>query len=86
MDKKNGFEDKLKRLEQIVAQLESGELSLEDSLKRFEEGTRLVKQAGAQLAKAEQKMRLLTKDGEGRVTGSEALDDLPEGGGDGTES
>ncbi|HEX6771120.1 MAG TPA: exodeoxyribonuclease VII small subunit, partial [Acidobacteriaceae bacterium] len=35
------FEDSLKRLETIVAQLEEGDLPLEDSLKLFEEGMRL---------------------------------------------
>jgi len=37
------FEAALKRLEDLVAELESGRLSLEDSLSRFEEGMRLSK-------------------------------------------
>lgn len=59
-EKKLSFEEAMGRLEQIVAQLERGESSLEESLTLFEEGTKLMKQCGTLLDKAEQKVNKLT--------------------------
>ncbi len=60
------FEKKLSRLEEIVAKMESGELSLEDSLKFFEEGVKLSRECNAQLSQAEQKVKtLLSVDADG---------------------
>jgi exodeoxyribonuclease VII small subunit len=53
------FEKKLDRLEKIVEVMEGGELSLEDSLKNFEEGVKLSRECQEQLTKAEQKVKLL---------------------------
>lgn len=53
------FEKKLARLEEIVAKMEAGDLSLEDSLKSFEEGVKLSRECTAQLSQAEQKVKLL---------------------------
>lgn len=53
------FEKKLSRLEEIVHKMEGGDLSLEDSLKFFEEGVKLSRECNAQLAQAEQKVKLL---------------------------
>lgn len=53
------FEKKLGRLEEIVAKMESGELSLEDSLKLFEEGVKLSRECNGQLSDAEQKVQIL---------------------------
>lgn len=59
------FEDNLAALESIVAQLESGELSLEDSLKQFEQGIALTRACQESLAAAEQKVQvLMSKNGE----------------------
>ena len=44
------FESSLKKLEQIVAKLEDGDISLEDSVKSFEEGIGLVKECQKQLS------------------------------------
>lgn len=49
----------MKRLEEIVAQLESGDASLEDALKLFEEGTKLMAKCTAMLDSAEQKVTTL---------------------------
>ena len=57
--KKISFEDSLKRLEEIVAHLEEGDLPLEQSLALFEEGTALVKSCSALLDEAEQKVLIL---------------------------
>ena len=56
----------MQRLEEIVKKLESGELSLEDSLKIFEEGMGLVGVCSKKLEEAEQKVTLLVKEGEGK--------------------
>jgi exodeoxyribonuclease VII small subunit len=53
------FEKKLARLEEIVGKMEGGELSLEDSLKFFEEGVKLSRECNSQLAAAEQKVKVL---------------------------
>ncbi len=65
------FEEALKRLENVVAELEKGNLPLEDSLKKFEEGIGLVRFLEGKLKETEQKIEILTKDKEGKVTGKE---------------
>lgn len=59
------FEENLARLEEIVSALEKGDAKLAESLKLFEEGTKLVNDCGAMLDKAEQKVRKLTKGPDG---------------------
>ena len=54
-----GFEEALKRLTAIVERLESGELSLEQSLSLFEEGTRFSRTSQAQLDSAEKRVEEL---------------------------
>lgn len=54
------FEKAMARLEQIVAALESGKASLDDSLKLFEEGTKLTAYCSRLLKEAEQKIVKLT--------------------------
>ncbi len=53
------FEAAMSRLEALVAQMESGELTLEQSVAVFEEGVTLSKQAQAALQAAEQKVKIL---------------------------
>ena len=55
------FEESLKQLETIVAQLERGDLPLEDSVKIFEEGMRLSSECKKQLEEAEGKVEILVK-------------------------
>jgi exodeoxyribonuclease VII small subunit len=55
------FEKKLSRLEEIVSKMEGGDLSLEDSLKLFEEGVKHSRECHEQLTKAEEKVKLLLK-------------------------
>ena len=67
--KQPAFEASLERLENIVESLESGELSLEDSLKVFEEGVALTRSCQKSLADAEQKVRQLTlENGDANLT------------------
>jgi exodeoxyribonuclease VII small subunit len=61
------FEQSLKKLEAIVAQMERGDVSLEDSVKLFEEGSRLADQCKQQLAEAEGKVEILIKQRNGAM-------------------
>jgi exodeoxyribonuclease VII small subunit len=65
-DKPQSFEQALDRLEQIVEQIESGEVPLEESIEKYEEGTKLVKQCRRILDTAEHKIQLLTKGEDGQ--------------------
>ncbi|HZC68514.1 MAG TPA: exodeoxyribonuclease VII small subunit [Nitrospirales bacterium] len=60
------FEEALARLEAIVAELERGELPLEDSMRIFEEGIKLSKVCLKMLEEAERKVEVLVKDKDGR--------------------
>ena len=62
------FEEALEKLEAIVEQMESGELTLETLLTRFEEGTKLAKVCQAKLAEAELKVQQLEKNSAGELT------------------
>jgi len=53
------FEKALENLEQLVSSMESGELSLEDSLKAFETGIKLTRECQTALKEAEQKIQIL---------------------------
>ena len=53
------FEQNLNKLEEIVEKMESGNLSLDESLKAFEEGVRLSKDCNEKLNQAEQKVKVL---------------------------
>ena len=61
------FESALQDLEQVVDRLESGELSLEDSLDAFEKGVGLVKYCNQKLSEVEKKVELLVKDKDGSL-------------------
>jgi exodeoxyribonuclease VII small subunit len=79
------FEVALAELESVVEQLESGDLSLEDSLATFEKGVGLVRYCNQKLTEVEKKVELLINDKEGRLklktlsleaaTGNEELDE-----------
>jgi exodeoxyribonuclease VII small subunit len=72
--KKTSFEDNMNRLEEIVEQLESGNLPLEDSVKLYKEGMALCAKCGADLAKVEQDVKKVTETAQGDVK----LDLFPE--------
>lgn len=63
MAQKN-FETSMKRLEEIVHELEKGDLPLEESLKVFEEGMNLIKFCSEKLEEVEQKVTMLVKEGD----------------------
>ena len=62
------FEEALKKLENIVEAMESGDLPLETLLQRFEEGTRLVKFCQSRLEQAELQIQKLEKNSAGQIT------------------
>jgi exodeoxyribonuclease VII small subunit len=54
-----GFEATLAELEKLVAQMEAGELPLEDALRNFERGVQLTRECQQELQKAQQKVEIL---------------------------
>ncbi|MFP4521416.1 MAG: exodeoxyribonuclease VII small subunit [Fibrobacterota bacterium] len=58
---KTDFEESMKKLEQIVQEMESGELTLEKSIEKFEEGVKLAGICGKVLGDSEQKINELIK-------------------------
>ena len=58
----------MKKLEQIVQELESGELPLEDAMKKFEEGIQLSKFCFKKLDETERKITILMQDAEGKIS------------------
>jgi exodeoxyribonuclease VII small subunit len=60
------FEASLEALEQIVRQLESGDLPLEKSLELFEQGIRLSRDCQDRLSQAERRIEVLMRDNQGR--------------------
>src|SRR5271170_7497437 len=61
------FEDELKDLEATVAQIDSGELSLEDSIAAFERGVGLVRALNQKLDEVERKVELLMRNAQGEL-------------------
>jgi exodeoxyribonuclease VII small subunit len=59
------FEQAISELEKIVEELEQGELSLEDSIKKFEKGMKLSKLCNDKLNQVEQKLKKLVKTEDG---------------------
>ena len=67
MKENKNFEDMMKDLEQIAKDLENGELSLDESVKKFEEGMEISKSCSKILEDAEKKITILIKDSNGNV-------------------
>lgn len=65
MVKKQSFEASLKELEEIVKEMESGNLSLEEAIKKYEHGIKQSKYCNAFLNTTERKIMLLAKDKDG---------------------
>lgn len=66
-EKKKNFETSLNDLEKIVRKLEDGELSLEESLKLFEDGVKLSRECQERLNQAERRIEVLLKDSNGEI-------------------
>lgn len=68
------FEDAMKELEQVVGQLERGDVALDDSIKLYERGAELKARCEAKLKEAEEKVAKITLDGNGQPAGTAPLD------------
>lgn len=64
---KQTFEKAMKKLEQIVQELESGDLPLEKAINIFEEGVKLSKFCSNKLDETEKRVTILMQDAEGNV-------------------
>ncbi len=61
------FEDALKKLENIVSGLERGDIPLDESLAKYEEGVKLVRFCQKKLQEAKKKIEILVKTKEGKI-------------------
>jgi exodeoxyribonuclease VII small subunit len=68
------FEEAMSALEDVVRQLESGEVDLEKSIALYERGAELKAHCEAKLKKAEEKVELITRNDRGEPTGTQPLD------------
>jgi exodeoxyribonuclease VII small subunit len=83
------FEDELKDLETIVSQIDSGELTLEESIGAFARGVMLVKALNHKLDEVERKVELLTRSAGGELRTAafeESIDEQPAGAKDDDET
>ena len=64
------FEQALKRLEEIVGKLETGEVPLDQAISLYEEGDALRRQCAARLDAAQARIEAIRADADGRVTGT----------------
>ena len=65
--KNKSFEESIERLEVIVKLLENGEATLDDSIKLYSEGVKLVGECNRKLDETERKIKLLTVDADGEI-------------------
>jgi len=72
---KKTFEQAMKQLEQIVQDLESGDMPLEKAIKKFEEGIQLSKYCTEKLDESEKRITILMQDAAGNVT-EKSFDDF----------
>lgn len=65
---KERFEDALRKLEEILRKMEAGDMTLEESIKAFEEGIKLSRLCAERLDEAERKVEILLKEDEKLIT------------------
>ena len=70
------FEQAMADLEQVVTQLERGDVALEDSIALYERGAELKKHCEGKLKQAEEKVAAITLDGGGQPSGTTPVEDL----------
>ena len=66
-EKTPSFEENMKKLEEIATELEKGDLDLDTSVSRFEEGMKISKECSEMLEKAEKKITMLIKGEDGEL-------------------
>jgi len=74
---KQTFEKAMGQLEEIVRELESGDLTLENAMKKFEEGMKLSRYCSQLLDETEKKITMLMSDEDGNIT-AKPFEDLTE--------
>ena len=70
------FEQAMKELESVVNRLEHGDVALDDSIALYERGAALKARCEAKLKEAEEKVAVITLDGDGAPTGTTPVDGL----------
>ena len=75
-ERKLTFEQALTKLEQIVQQIEQGQVSLEESIDKYAEGTRLIRQCRGILEQAEKKIQVLSQSAQGGLVAQGELEEL----------
>ena len=70
------FEQSVEQLERIIEQVESGQVSLEESLSRYEQGMKLVQHCRSILERAETRIKELTVDASGELTEAGEAEDI----------
>jgi exodeoxyribonuclease VII small subunit len=70
------FEQAMAELEQVVGQLERGDVPLEDSIKLYERGAELKKRCETKLKEAEEKVAQITLGSDGQATGTTPVEGL----------
>jgi len=70
------FEEAMAELEQVLGQLERGDVALDDSIKLYERGAALKARCETKLKEAEEKVAAITLDADGNPTGLKATGDL----------
>ncbi|MFK7874874.1 MAG: exodeoxyribonuclease VII small subunit [Paracoccaceae bacterium] len=70
------FEQAMAELEQVLSQLERGDVALDDSIKLYERGDALKKRCEAKLKEAEEKVAAITLDADGNATGLKPVEGL----------
>lgn len=68
------FEEAMSELEQVLGQLERGDVALDASIQLYERGAALKKRCEAKLKEAEEKVAAITLDADGQPTGTAPLD------------
>ena len=70
------FEQAMRELEQVVSQLERGDVPLDESIKLYETGAKLKARCEAKLKESEEKVAAITLDSDGTPTGAKPVDGL----------
>jgi exodeoxyribonuclease VII small subunit len=74
--KQMSFEEAIAELEQLVNRLDSGEVSLEDSIALYERGAALKQHCEAKLRAAEEKVEQITLDAQGKPAGTRSAEGM----------
>lgn len=73
--KKMSFEENIEKLEEILSKLEDEKLSLDASVKLYEEGMKLITKCNKELEDAERKIKILTKNSDGEIVETPITED-----------